>query len=206
VAGHDFDAKARTWDADPAKHERARQVAELVREQLPGLRQMRVLEYGSGTGLLGFALQPHVSWLTMMDSSGEMLAVARDKLASGGARNVDILQGDLTRGELPDERWDAICSLLTLHHVPDVAELLRKFHELLREGGSLCLSDLDLEDGSFHGEGFTGHPGFDRAELGKSLAGAGFRDVRFLEAGEIRKRAGATERAYPMFLAVARRS
>ena len=44
----DFDAKASTWDADPAKVERARHVAEAIAREVPLRKWMSVLEYGCG--------------------------------------------------------------------------------------------------------------------------------------------------------------
>jgi 2-polyprenyl-3-methyl-5-hydroxy-6-metoxy-1,4-benzoquinol methylase len=201
VAATDFDARARTWDADPAKLERARKVADLMAAHVPGLASARVLEYGAGTGLLGFALAGRASQVTLADSSQEMLAVAREKLAARGAANVAVVALDLARGEVPDRRFDVVCSLLVLHHVADTDGLLSRFHELLEPGGFLCVSDLDAEDGSFHGPGFDGHSGFDRVRLAASLARAGFEDVRLETAFEI----GKGGRTYPAFLAVARR-
>ncbi len=92
-----------------------------------------------------------------------------------------------------------------LHHVRDVDAILRAFHALLRPGGTLCVSDLDAEDGSFHGAGFEGHHGFRRDALAASLAAAGFRDARFETVFEIEKPGVAGARRYPVFLAMARR-
>ena len=201
MAATDFDAKARTWDADPAKLQRADKVADLMAARIPGLAGARVLEYGAGTGLLGFALRGRARQVTLADSSREMLAVAREKLEQSGADNVDVVELDLSRGQMPDRRYDVICLLQVLHHVADTEGLLARFHDALEPGGFLCLSDLDSEDGSFHGPGFDGHSGFDRVRLAASLARAGFEEVRLETAFEICKGG----RAYPAFLAVARR-
>jgi len=201
VAATDFDARARTWDLDAAKLERAGKVAELMAARIPGLAGAQVLEYGAGTGLLGFALQGRARHVTLADSSREMLAVAREKLAASGADNVEVVALDLARGEVPDRRFDVVCTLLVLHHVADTDALLRRFHTLLEPGGTLVVSDLDAEDGSFHGAGFDGHSGFDRVRLAASLRAAGFDEVGLETAFEIRKGG----RAYPAFLAVARR-
>jgi len=202
----EFDAKARSWDADPAKADRARKVADLIAARLPALSGARVLEVGAGTGLLGFALRDRVRHVTLADSSTEMLAVAGEKLRAEGACNVDVVRLDLAQGPLAPGRFDVVCALLVLHHVPDTDALLRRLYEGLVPGGYLCVSDLEAEDGSFHGVGFKGHNGFDRARLGESLERAGFRDVRFEAAFEIRKpgRDGAP-RSYPAFLAIGRR-
>src|SRR5690606_42045723 len=48
---HDpFDEKAATWDDDPAKVERARVVADALRDAVPPGPTTRLLEYGAGTG------------------------------------------------------------------------------------------------------------------------------------------------------------
>ncbi len=204
---NEFDAKARSWDADPAKADRARKVADLVAARVPILARARVLEVGAGTGLLGFALRDRVAHVTLADSSTEMLAVAREKLRAQGPCNVDVMALDLVDGPLPPERFDVVCALLVLHHVPDTEALLRRLFQALEPGGYLCLSDLDREDGSFHGHGNVPHEGFDRARLAEALARAGFTDLRFEDAFEIEKPVhGGQLRRFPAFLALARRS
>jgi predicted TPR repeat methyltransferase len=71
-----FEASARTWDADPVKVARASAVADGIRGSVPLSPQMRTLEYGCGTGLLSFALRPHLAHITLADSSDGMLAVS----------------------------------------------------------------------------------------------------------------------------------
>jgi 2-polyprenyl-3-methyl-5-hydroxy-6-metoxy-1,4-benzoquinol methylase len=202
----DFDARARTWDADPQKVGRARRVAEAIAARIPGLSGMDVLEYGSGTGLLGFALRCHVASLTLADSSREMTAVAREKIAVLGADNVTAVQLDLTSGASWGERYDLVCTLLTLHHVEDVPALLQEFQALLAPSGCVAIADLDEEDGSFHGEGFDGHNGFRRDRMASWLAEAGFRDVELQTVLEIEKQGRTGTRRYPVFLATARRA
>jgi 2-polyprenyl-3-methyl-5-hydroxy-6-metoxy-1,4-benzoquinol methylase len=200
-----FDAKAREWD-DAAKIERARRVADAIAGEVPGLARARVLEYGAGTGLLGFALRGRVAHVTLADSSREMLAVAREKVAASGATDVSVVELDLTTGSPPAGRFDVVCSLLVLHHVPDTANILRTFHGMLPPGGVLCVSDLDAEDGSFHDAAEHGHVhhGFDRGALGRALAEAGFAGARFRTVGEVEKPPGSGRR-YPLFLATATR-
>ncbi len=202
----DFDAKARTWDADRTKVERARRIAQEIARQVSIQPWMTVLEYGCGTGLLGFALQPAVSHVTFADSSREMIAVVREKIEALAVKNAAALHVDLSTGTLPAERYDLVCALMTLHHVPDTQGLLRRFHELLSPGGVVCVADLDKEDGSFHGPGFQGHNGFDRGDLGGQLERAGFAGVRFTTACEMEKQTSAGPRRFPVFLATATRA
>ncbi|HEX7127476.1 MAG TPA: class I SAM-dependent methyltransferase [Thermodesulfobacteriota bacterium] len=200
-----FDERARDWDADPARVERARAVAERIGAMVPLDRTMTALEYGCGTGLLGFALQPHLGHITLADSSEGMLAVLREKIAASGAANVRATKLDLTTDPRPSERYDLVVSLMTLHHVPDTRRILEDFHALLKPGGYLAVADLDREDGSFHGRDFGGHNGFDRDVLAADAARAGFPAVRFVTAFEITKTVKDRPRVFPVFLMVAQR-
>lgn len=197
-----FDEKARTWDADPAKVERARAVARAIRATVPLDRSTRALEYGAGTGLVTQALRDAVGPVTMADTSTGMREVMREKVDAGIIPDARIWNLDLATGTVPDERFDLVVTVMTLHHIPDLGPVLSGFARLLVEGGRLCVVDLDEEDGSFHTDGFDGHHGFDRSALADELAAAGFTDITFQDCHEV-VRDGVR---YPLFLAVCTRS
>jgi ubiquinone/menaquinone biosynthesis C-methylase UbiE len=200
----DFDARAATWDDDPTKVERARAIADAIVREAPLADSMRALEYGSGTGLLGFMLRSHVADLTLADVSDGMLTVAQRKIAAAHDPNVHAIKLDLMTDALPDQCFDLVFSAMTLHHIPDTDRILQRFRAVVCERGALCIADLDREDGSFHGAGFDGHNGFDRDGLAAKVRRAGFFDVRFSTAYEMKKEAGGGLRNYPIFLMVAR--
>jgi hypothetical protein len=56
--------------------------------------------------------------------------------------------------------------------------MLSKFFKLLNPGGYLAIADLYTEDGSFHGEGFIGHLGFDIEQMADKLAAIGFGNIQ----------------------------
>jgi ubiquinone/menaquinone biosynthesis C-methylase UbiE len=201
----DFDARAREWDADPVKVERARTIAEAIAERVPLSPHMTALEYGCGTGVVGFALQPFLGRITLADSSQGMLRVLREKLAASDIRNMEPRALDLVADPMPQERFDLVYSAMTLHHIPDTALILSRFHALLNPSGYLCIADLDHEDGSFHGPDFEGHHGFDREELAERATRAGFEDITFATVFEVVKEAGGKPRPFPVFLMTARR-
>jgi len=191
--------------ADPVKQERAEAVATALRRQIPLSPAWQALEYGCGTGLLSFALRAGLRRITLADSSPGMLAVLDHKIAAAGLTHLHPLALDLLTDPPPAERYDLIYTLMTLHHVADVGRLLRIFHDLLRPGGWLAIADLDQEDGSFHGPGFTGYNGFDRTALRVQLLRAGFGDVDFSTCYTMKKATDQGMREYPLFLAVATR-
>lgn len=201
-----FDERARDWDSDPGKVERARAVADAIRKAVPLSREMKVLEYGCGTGLLSFALQSDLGQITLADTSQGMLDVLQEKIASADVMNMHPVRLDLATDAVPRERYDLTYSLMVLHHIHNVKKVLAKFREVLVPNGTLLIADLDKEDGSFHTDGTTDvHLGFDRAELQSMVENAGFENVRFSTAYEIKKKIGDEEKTFPVFLMTAQK-
>jgi ubiquinone/menaquinone biosynthesis C-methylase UbiE len=198
-----FDDRARTWDT-PERRERAEAVADAIRTAVPLAPDMRTIEIGAGTGLLGLALADDVGELVLADSSSGMLEVARDKLSELGHRRVSVIHLDLLADLPPDAPFDLAVSLLVLHHLPHPGDALRAIRELLRPGGWLALADLETEDGTFHSPDAEGihHLGFDAEDLAATATGVGFADVR-VDRATIIERDG---REYPLLLLVARRA
>jgi len=201
-----FDSKARQWDENPVFRERGLKIAEAIREAVPLHRQMSALDYGCGTGLLSFPLRDELGAILMADSSGGMLEVVREKIAAQGVTNMTTLQLDLLADPPPAQRFDLIVTAMTLHHVPDTDSILRVFHDLLNPGGYLCIADLDQEDGSFHGIEVDVHHGFDRADLSRRAAQAGFASMRFQTVFSIAREHAAGTRDYPVFLMTTQRA
>jgi predicted TPR repeat methyltransferase len=201
----DFDERAATWDEDPGKVERAALVAAAVRAAVSLDAGNRLLEYGAGTGLASQALANSVGPITLTDPSEGMRTVMAAKVAEGkfadGTRVWDL---DLVTDPVPDEAFDLILTVMALHHVTDLAPVLRGFATLLADSGHLCIVDLEADaDGSFHrhDSDFDGHHGFSRADLGARLEAEGLTDISFTHCLDINK----DDAIYPLFLATATR-
>lgn len=194
-----FDEKAATWDSDPGHIERAQAVVECIQREVELDTSMKTMEYGAGTALVSESLQSLVGDLTVVDNSEGMLAQIRAKVEAGRLPEVDVRNFDISGAEIPEDRYDLIITVLTLHHIEDLTSALSNFYRLLNPGGHLLIVDLDKEDGSFHGEGFGGHHGFDRRDLAAALIDADFADVRMSDCHRVERADGT----YPMFLAVA---
>ena len=125
-----------------ALHERfsesAPQLAELEESRREAVREHirrfvdprgdeRVLDLGTGTGALAFAIAPLVREVVGVDAVPEMLEQARQR--ARGFPNVEFVEGDITR--LPEGlgSFDLTACVRTFHHVPRpelvVAELTR---------------------------------------------------------------------------------
>ncbi len=178
-------------------------MAEAIAREVPLSPSMRALEYGAGTGLLSFLLRDSWArsrWPTCpMECSTSRAA----RSPPPGDPRMRAVRLDLSAGDAVPGEFDIVYSLMTLHHIPDTDGILRRFHDVLAQRGVLCIADLDTEDGSFHGDGFDGHKGFDRATLRAKAIAAGFADVRFTTAYEMHKEVGGRMHKFPIFLMVA---
>ncbi len=196
-----FDKAASTWDLVDRRVLIARGVTMAIVGRIPPSKELSVLDFGCGTGLVTLALGPQVGSITGADTSRGMLDALAEK-----AKNVGIpvnlkpleVDGSTDLGG----PYDLIVSSMTLHHVADVPALFRQFEHVLAPEGHVALADLDEEDGTFH-EDATGvhHHGFQRDQIQVWLVEAGFLEVH-LETATVTSKEG---KDYPVFLATARR-
>ena len=131
-----------------------------MEEMLPLKNEMKALEYGAGTGILSFLLHEKLGSVTMMDSSAEMVKVMGEKVLQRNTANLFPICFNLENGQ-SDQKHDLIFNQMVLHHIASIQSLFERFYNMLLPGGFLAIADLFTEDGSFHGEGFDGHKGFD---------------------------------------------
>lgn len=199
----DFEDRAASWDDDPGKVERGRVVGQRVRDTLDIGPDTRLLEYGAGTGLASQALVGGVGDITLADPSEGMRRVMADKVAAGVfPPTTRVWDLDLATDPAPDERFDLVLTVMTLHHITDLDPVLDGFATLLADGGHLAVVDLEEDPhGTFHHSDpdFEGHHGFRRADLAARLEAAGFADVAFTDCHTVDKESGT----YPLFLATA---
>jgi tRNA (cmo5U34)-methyltransferase len=198
----EFDKVAADWDNNPVHINRSEAIAESIKNFVPLHNNMNALEYGAGTGLLSFFLADRLKGITLMDNSKEMVSVVERKIKSSGMTKFEPLFFDLEHNDYSKQKFDFIFSQMVLHHVSDVNQLIRKFYGLLNPGGYLAIADLYKEDGSFHGEHFTGHKGFDVENLKIMTGLAGFFNIRAEPCYTLTKPTDKGIKEYPIFLLV----
>jgi ubiquinone/menaquinone biosynthesis C-methylase UbiE len=202
---NEFDLRAKDWDEDLMKVERARSISEVMMRKIHLSDEMKALEYGCGTGLVSFNLYKSLKSITMADNSDGMIAVLKDKINSQKINNMFPIKLDLSVDSAGDEKFDLIYTSMTLHHIIEVDDVLRKFSEMLNAGGYLCIADLDEEDGSFHGEGFEGHNGFNRDALEKKLGSFGLKTTHYEICFQM-KRKHTGDKVYNVFVLIAKKA
>ena len=116
----------------------------LTREALAVQAGERVLDIGSGPGLLAAELADEGADVLGVDPSESMLAMARRR---GTAR---FEPGDALSLPVADASFDAAVTTQVLEYVEDVAGALREAHRALRPGGRLLVLDTDWDSIVWH--------------------------------------------------------
>lgn len=184
-----FENKASSYEQEKNRVDNVDTIANTIIQSTSLSKQMHLMDFGSGTGLLLERVAPYVRKITAVDISTSMnkqLANKRERIAC----ELDILEIDLESEEIAD-KFDGIISSMTMHHVKNLDAMFRKFYSLLNDGGFIAIADLDKEDGSFHTED-TGvyHFGFERKEIADIAKAAGFSNVAIMDASIIQKPQG----------------
>lgn len=122
------------------------------------LGDVELLDAGCGTGNYTAFVAPYVASVTLMDGSEDMLAVAKDKLASTpGATVADACPGRLQELPFDDASFDAVLTTQVLHHLedpatrsgdagwPEHAKAFAEYARVLRPGGTLVVNTCSRE-------------------------------------------------------------
>ncbi len=102
-----------------------------------GVRGLRVLDAGCGSGVHAAELVDRGATVTGVDLSGNLLDIARERLGP----QVPLHRVDLSQ-PLPfsDDTFDLVLSSLVMHYLADWEPTLREFHRVLVPRGRVVLS------------------------------------------------------------------
>jgi len=202
-----FDDKAKDWDNDPDKVERAKILANEISIFLKDKNINNAFEFGCGTGLVSFFLKDFFQNITLADNSEGMINVLEEKIQAAKIKNLKPLLTQLLEDELTIDKQDVIYTLMTMHHVLELDKALTIFNSILNTNGYLCIADLVKEDGSFHSNhpGFDGHNGFDKDELSSILIKNGFSIELYKIFFNLEKKFENGSKKYPLFLMIGKK-
>jgi len=201
-----FDRAAAEWDQQEYRLNRLKVIARAMEREIPLIKTMKGLDFGCGTGLLGFSLIDKIAYMTFVDTSEGMIEQVRLKAERDYAGRAGWQVRDIVAEGL-EGCFDLIVSNMALHHIPDVTAALTILSRALNRGGYMGLCDLEREDGTFHGEGADiPHPGFDVDGMESLLSSLGLEKVSTTTPFVNRKVVEGEEREYPLFLTVFRKN
>lgn len=195
-----FHKKAQTWDeAGSIRVEGAKKIADAITDKIELNKDMEILDFGVGTGLLGFEIAKLTKKVYGVDVSKSMLEKLKEK--NTPELNIEAYCQDIIKEPL-DKTFDGLISSMTLHHVEHLKEFFQTIAKNIKENGFIAIADLEKEDGTFHSDN-TGvhHFGFNEDALYEIVKDAGFKDINIENINTISK----PEKDFGVFLLTARR-
>lgn len=128
------------------------------------LPEMQVADISAGSGFLSSVLVKHVSKVHLVDASEEMLSQAKKNLSTYTNTAFHLAEGRTI--PLSDDSQDAVFANMYLHHAPDPLAAIQEMARLLKPGGRLLISDLDLHPHTWLKEEMADEwPGFARDQI-----------------------------------------
>jgi ubiquinone/menaquinone biosynthesis C-methylase UbiE len=167
-----FEQMAKRYDTEE-RIELAKVIVKEVRPELRNCKSKFLIDYGSGTGLISLELSDLVDSILLVDSSKQMLEVAKAKISHKEMTNSKVLYSDFTQ-ETPELKADIVLMSLVLLHIPDTKKILQELFDILNNDGKLIIIDFDKNDKIHHPKV---HNGFSHEELKKRLSEVGFKSI-----------------------------
>ncbi len=180
-----FDKKAKDWDKGDIRVNGAKVIADAIEKHFELREDMVLMDFGVGTGLLGFEIAKKVQKVYGVDTSKGMLEKLEEKNTSD--LSIEAIHQDIVANPL-DMKFDGLISSMTLHHVENLEKFFTTIKNNLNENGFLAIADLESEDGTFHSDNEgVHHFGFEEDELCKIVEKCGFKNVSFENINTIKK-------------------
>lgn len=102
-------------------------------------KRSRVLEIGTGTGLISFAIADKVRNIIAIDYAPEMIKIANAKLGNSNIKNVKFVVNSATNIKQPDKSFEIIIASNVFHLLPKPQKALQEITRLLTKEGKVIL-------------------------------------------------------------------
>lgn len=102
----------------------------------------RLLDIGTGTGLVLGLLASEARWAVGIDRSPEMLRLARAKLSEGGRQLADLQHADMRALPFGNGSFDTVTLVQVLHFSDDPASVVTEAARVLADGGKLLIAEF----------------------------------------------------------------
>lgn len=194
-----FENKAQEWDKGITRNSTPQAIATAIKEKFTLTKDMTLMDFGVGTGLLGFIIAKDVKEMYGVDMSPSMLAKLEEK--NTPELQIKAILQDIVKEPL-SMSFDGIISSMTLHHVENLSEFFTSIYKNINDGGFLAIADLEIEDGTFHSDNSgVYHFGFNKEKLCSIVEKCGFTDVALERVTTINK----PQREFGVFLLTAQK-
>ncbi|MEO0367845.1 MAG: methyltransferase domain-containing protein [Pseudomonadota bacterium] len=105
---------------------------------------MRVLEFGCGTGSTAIEHAPYVKHIDAIDISENMLEIGRSRAEQADIENIEFSKGTLIEFNAKADSLDVALGLNVIHLVPDRVDTIAEVARILKPGGAFVSSTACL--------------------------------------------------------------
>lgn len=137
-----FAKVAGRWDELRRLHAPEEAVESAILKAMKGRVVDLLIDLGTGTGRMLELLQGHYRRAIGIDSSREMIAVARAKLAAAKVDHAQVRLGDIADFDPASSRADLVVIHQVLHYFDDPGRALAQARRLLKPAGEMLIVDF----------------------------------------------------------------
>ncbi len=141
-----FGSNAKNWDEIRSLHVSEARVEDALKQLIGNSPVDTYLDIGTGTGAILELLAPLCGNATGIDTSREMLSIARarlqDRLQNSGLKNAQVRHGDLFALPMETGSVDLVTIHQVLHFLSDPGGALEEAGRVLKPGGRLAIVDF----------------------------------------------------------------
>ena len=196
-----YDLMAENFDTEE-RIKRSRIFADEFKKYISDGKNKSAIEFGCGTGLVGFELINKFKCFIFIDSSIGMIKKVEQKLLDMKTGKAQAICCDLMKESPENISGDYIISSLVLHHIIETEVILTHLFNLLNKDGHLLIIDVDTDNGNFHAHrsDFHGHNGFEHTSLINLCGKIGFKETKIKTFYHNSRIINGDEKQYSLFI------
>jgi ubiquinone/menaquinone biosynthesis C-methylase UbiE len=141
-----FSANATSWSDLRSLHVDEANVESTILSMIGPAKIGTVVDLGTGTGRVLELLATQASHLHGIDSSRDMLAIARANMEQQNLRHAQLRQADIFALPMADEMADVVTIHQVLHFLDDPQKALIEARRILKADGKLLIVDFAPHD------------------------------------------------------------
>ncbi len=148
------------------------------------IKDMICADLGCGTGFISLALASKAKLVFSLDCSRNMLKELNSSALNNGYNNIYPIKGLMDDIPLFDNSMDAVFTNMALHHVEKAKQAIKEMYRVLKNGGTLVITDVLEHNGYWAIEEM--HDvwlGFSKQQLIEWFEEAGFSDIEVYNTG-----------------------